>query len=182
MRLAAEQYRLNCLRKIYQANRHRAAAEEHHADKQDCEMKILEFVNEQSMAMDSQLALGLARAARDTLSAENRLIQARIAECQQSLEFLNSMAEESCSYLNEANGQITSILHMFQLQGLSFKVSESCLEHIFSINKPSPSSPISTDEFPSSPISACEILSSSSLHGDPESNSDSELGAANGEL
>ncbi len=136
MRIAAEQYHISRLRDVFRANRRRAAAEEQRAVKQDCEMKILDFVEKQSSPLDPQVALALARAARDTLYAESDLIRSRKEECRLMLDILDCRTEELDSHLGDANDQIAVILDTFQRRGLPFEVSSTLLERIFSTPSP----------------------------------------------
>jgi len=138
MRIAAEQYHISRLRDVFRANRRRAAAEEQRALKQDHELKILDFVEKQSSPLDPQVALALARAARDTLYAEGDLIRSRKEECRLTLEILDCRAEGLESHLSDANDQIAVILDMFQRKGLPFEVPTALLERIFSNPSPPP--------------------------------------------
>lgn len=79
MRFAAEEFRARRMQNLHQSTRRRAAAEEKQAQKQRDEANVLMFATENGFrwtSLEPRLALALARAARDTIMAEEEVAKA----------------------------------------------------------------------------------------------------------
>lgn len=76
--------------------------------KQQQELQTLLYAEEQgsgSNSLDPQVALALARATRDVLTAEEEAAKLRILECEQLLETLKDAADDAHARVEDANYQ-----------------------------------------------------------------------------
>ena len=74
---------------------------------------------------DGQVALDLARAARNSLVAEYRVARARLKECRYMAKTLSDAVDEAHSHVQDANRQLGAVLNAFQKEGRSFAHSQS---------------------------------------------------------
>jgi hypothetical protein len=119
--LAAEEFKTERLRLLHQSSRFRATAEEDQCREQARELKVLVLAAQQGLnwtALDPQLALELARAARDTLMAEEETAKLRVDECESLLATLKDSVDDAHARVEEAHHQIASILTFFDKQGI----------------------------------------------------------------
>jgi hypothetical protein len=120
-RLAAEEFKTQRLRLLHQSSRFRATAEEDQCREQERELKVLVLAAQKGLnwtALDPQLALELARAARDTLMAEEETAKLRVDECESLLATLKDSVDDAHARVEEAHHQIASILTFFDKQGI----------------------------------------------------------------
>lgn len=121
LRLVAEEFRIKRLRELHVIIRKRVSSEEEHLKKQHQELQTLLYAEEQGSGcntLDPQVALALARATRDALTAEEEAAKLRILECEQLLETLKDAAEDAHARVDDANNQIGQILSIFDRQKL----------------------------------------------------------------
>lgn len=112
----AEEFRIKRLQELHVIIRRRVASEEEHLKKQHQELQTLLYAEEQGSGcntLDPQVALALARATRDALTAEEEAAKLRIMECEQLLETLKDAAEDAHARVEDANWQIGQILSIF---------------------------------------------------------------------
>lgn len=121
MRLAAEEFRTQRLRMLHQTSRSRAAAEEDHCRKQEKELQVLVLAAQKGLnwsSLEPQLALALARTARDTLMAEEKTAKLRVEECKSLLATLQDSMDDAQARAQDAHHQIASIMTLFDQQGI----------------------------------------------------------------
>ena len=162
--MVAEQYRANQHAMIAKAKRLKLAAEEKVAAQELYETTmLLEAVKhgDDFTSLDPKTAINVARAARDTLMAEEHLAISRVQECEAVLTGLHDAVEEVHARVKDANLQVGRLLSIINSQGIhvapSMKLylppsSENDLLTIF--NTSFPTCPTSTS--PSSYYSASE--------------------------
>jgi len=141
MRFTAENLRLGRLRKLNRSTRRRASAQEIHSKKQNDEIQLLEDIAERSKepeGINQQYALALARAAHDTLMAEEKLAKSRVTECLRLLDTLHDAVDAIHFQVKEANFQLGSVLNIVDRLGISIDPSEST--RLIGPRPPSPSS------------------------------------------
>lgn len=68
--------------------------------------------------LEPQLALTLARAARDTLMAEEKTARLRIRECEDMLATLKDSLDDAQARVTDSHQQIASILTFIDQQGI----------------------------------------------------------------
>ena len=121
MRLAAEEFKMQRLRILHQNSRTRATAEEDQCKEQERELKVLVLAAQRGLnwtALDPQLALELACAARDTLMAEEETAKLRVDECESLLATLRDSVDDTHARVQEAHHQIASIFTFFNQKGI----------------------------------------------------------------
>jgi hypothetical protein len=74
-------------------------------------------------ALDLEIALALARAARDTFKAEEAVMLDHINECKLHLEVLEDTAENACARTKDANYQLGEIFSIVTRHGISINHS-----------------------------------------------------------
>lgn len=119
LRLVGEEFRIKRLRDLQGIIRRRVSLEEDHLKKQQQELLTLLYAEEQGggcNSLDPQVALALARASRDVLTAEEEVAKLRILECEQLLETLKDAADDAHARAEDANCQIGQILSFFDHQ------------------------------------------------------------------
>ena len=140
MHLAAEEIRIQRLRKFHQSSRSRAAAEEDQCHEQAKELNILMFASQKGFswsALEPQLALALARAARDTLMAEEETAKLRVSECENLLATLKDTLDDAHARVADAHQQIASIMTFIDQQGIHINLRPlyfDSLQHTISSN------------------------------------------------
>ena len=115
----AEEFRIKRLQELHVVIRKRVSSEEEHLKKQQQELQTLLYTEEQGSdcdTLDPQVALALARATRDALTAEEEAAKLQILECEQLLETLKDAAEDAHARVEDANCQIGQILSIFDRQ------------------------------------------------------------------
>jgi hypothetical protein len=125
MHLAAEEFRIQRLRKFHQSSRTRAAAEEDQCEEQAKELRILMLASQSGFSWSSlepQLALALARAARDTLMAEEETAKSRVNECENLLATLKDNLDDAHARVKDAHQQIASIMTFIDEQGIQINL------------------------------------------------------------
>lgn len=125
MHLAAEEFRIQRLRTFHQSSRSRAAAEEDQCHEQAKELNILMLASQKGFswsALEPQLALALARAARDTLMAEEETAKLRVRECENLLATLKDTLDDAHARVEDAHQQIASIMTFFDQQGIQINL------------------------------------------------------------
>ncbi|KAF8957388.1 hypothetical protein BDZ97DRAFT_1924641 [Flammula alnicola] len=113
-RLAAEEYKAKRLISLARARRLRVAAEERHGLSELQEFRVLINAAKEGAeftSLDPQTAIDLARAARDTLAAEEKLEQLKVAECEEQLAILRD--------------SLRQLMHAFRIP--TFKLTGSLL-------------------------------------------------------
>lgn len=149
MHLAAEEFRVRRLRNLHRSSRSRAIAEEEQCQKQQQELHILMFAAEKGlnwMSLDPQLALALARAARDTLLAEEETAKLRINECENLLATLKDAADDARARFEDASHQIGTILTVFDRECIQVDLRNQHFEpSVFHISDDQPQLPASSD-------------------------------------
>lgn len=131
LRLAAEEFRIKRRQELQQIIRRRVSSEEEHLKKQQQELQTLLFAEEQGSgcnALHPQVALALARATRDALTAEEEAAKLRVLECEQLLETLKDAAEDAHARVEDANFQIGQILSIFDRQGIQVDLRKKIFE------------------------------------------------------
>ncbi|KAF8811863.1 hypothetical protein BYT27DRAFT_7208111 [Phlegmacium glaucopus] len=116
MRLAAEEFCTQRLRMLHQTSRSRAAAEENQCREQEKELQVLVLAAQKGLnwtSLEPQLALALARAARDTLMAEEKTAKLRVEECKGLLATLQDSMDDAHARAEDAHHQIASIMTLF---------------------------------------------------------------------
>lgn len=69
-------------------------------------------------ALELQLALALARAAHDTLMAEEETAKLRVQECENLLATLKDTLDNARARVEDAHQQIASIISFFDQEGI----------------------------------------------------------------
>jgi len=121
MRLAAEEFRTQRLRRLHQSSRSRASAEEEQCREQEKELKVLIQAAQKGFnwtSLEPQLALALACAARDTLLAEEETAKLKVTECRSLLATLKDAVDDCHARVQDAHHQITSIMALFDQKGI----------------------------------------------------------------
>lgn len=134
-RLAADKYRAQQKLSISRARRLKVLAEEHKHVKEVEEISLLHTAAEKGTnfaVFEPQMAIQLARAARDTLVAEEKFISTCIAECKAVLHVFCDDLEEVHARVNDANIQVGQVLNILDAWGINAPA----------FTKPSISSPI----------------------------------------
>ncbi len=130
MLLSAANYRYHRQRTLYASQRLRADAEDNYTKKQQNEVFVLMLAAERHLhwsALDSQLALALAKAAKGTLEAEEEVIRSRIQEAENLAASLRDSLDEARGRVHDASFQINSILDTFQRNGITADVNSDML-------------------------------------------------------
>jgi hypothetical protein len=125
MHLAAEEFKLQRLNAFHGSSRSRVVAEVNQCREQAKELKILMLASQKGLnwaALDPQLALALARAARDTLMAEEETAKLKILECKNLLATLKDTLDDARARVEDANQQISSIITFFDQQGIQINL------------------------------------------------------------
>jgi hypothetical protein len=125
MHLAAEEFRIQRLRAFHQSSHSRAAAEEHQCNEQLKELNILMLASQKGFswsALEPQLALALARAARDTLMAEEEAAKLRVSECEKLLATLKDTLEDAHARVEDAHQQIASFMSIIDQHGIQINL------------------------------------------------------------
>lgn len=125
MHLAGEEFRLQRLHIFHESSHSRARAEEDQCREQAKELKILRLACQKGLnwtALDPQLALALARAARDTLMAEEETTRLKVVECENLLATLKDTLDDACARVEDAHQQIASIISFFDLRGIQINL------------------------------------------------------------
>ena len=116
MLLAGEEFWLQRLHTFHRSSRSRAIAEEAQCREQAKELKILMLASQKGLnwtALDPQLALALARVARDTLMAEEETAKLRVAECENLLAILKDTQDYARARVDNTHQQIASVISFF---------------------------------------------------------------------
>jgi len=173
LRLVAEQYRANQRATIAKAKRLKSAAEEKVAAQELYETSmLLEAVQrgDDFTSLDPQTAINIARAARDTLIAEEHLAVSRVQECEAILTGLRDAVEEVHARVEDANLQVGRLLNIMNSQGIHITTSmKICVppssenDPLTIFNTPFQSSPNSTSL--SSYYSGSESMDNSAIDG-----------------
>lgn len=136
MHLAGEEFRLQRLQAFQGSSHSRAIAEEDQYREQAKELKILMLASQKGLnwtALDPQLALALARAARDTLMAEEETAKLKIVECENHLATLKDTLDDASARVEDAHQQIASIISFFDQRAIQINLRplhfESLQEH-----------------------------------------------------
>lgn len=82
--------------------------------------------------MEPQLALALARAARNTLIAEEEVVKHRIAECRNLLETLKDELEDTQTKVREAGLQVGGVMEFLEQEDIPIDFGDFTFES----NKP----------------------------------------------
>lgn len=125
MHLAGEEFRVQRLHTLQGSSRSRAIAEEDQYREQAKELKILMLASQKGLnwtALDPQLALALARAARDTLMAEEETARLKIVECENLLATLKDTLDDAHARVEDAHQQIASIMSFFDQRGIQINL------------------------------------------------------------
>lgn len=125
MHLAAEEFRIQRLRTFHQSSHSRAAAEADQCREQTKELNILMLASQKGFswsALEPQLALGLARAARDTLMAEEETAKLRVTECENLLATLKDSLDDAHARVADAHRQIASIMTFIDQKGIQINL------------------------------------------------------------
>ena len=137
MHLAGEEFRLQRLHMFHQSSRSRALAEEDQCKEQAKELKILTLASQKGLnwtALDPQLALALARAARDTLMAEEETARLKVVECENLLAALKDTLDYAHARVEDAHQQIASVISLFDQRGVQINLRPlnfASLQHPF---------------------------------------------------
>jgi hypothetical protein len=117
-------------------------------------------------ALEPQLAVALARAARDTLIAEEESTKLRIDECENLLSTLKDEMDDIHARVEDANQQVASILSFLNQEGVQINAHPLHLNSIRDIpgipdpssspRLPSNHSPSSDDSFSHSDSSSAQ--------------------------
>ena len=119
----------------------RAVAEEDQCREQAKELKILMLASQKGLnwtTLDPQLALALARAARDTLMAEEETAKLKIVECENLLATLKDTLDDARARVEDAHQQIASITSFFDQHRIQINLRPL---HFEVFQDPSPRSP-----------------------------------------
>lgn len=159
MRLVAEQYRVNQRTTIAKAKRVKLAAEEKAAAQELLETTMLLEAAKRGddfTSLDPETAISVARAARDTLLAEEHLAVSRVQECEAVLTSLHDAVDEVRARLEDANLQVGRLLNIMNDNGIHISTS-------IKIGTPPSLDPqtIFATQFPSSPCSTSSYYSKS---------------------
>ena len=125
MHLAGEEFRLQRLHTYHRSSRSRAIAEEDQCREQAKELKILTLASQKGLnwtALDPQLALALARAARDTLMAEEETAKLKVVECENLLATLKDTLDYAHAQVEDAHQQIASVISFFDQRGVQINL------------------------------------------------------------
>ena len=120
MHLMADQYKTRRQRVLSKNTRLRAEAEISHQSKYQYELRVLLYAAERGLdwtGLDGQLALALAKAARDTLIAEE-VMDRRIDECRSLLSTLEDSKDDAKGRVLEASYQVDSVVNYLKRMGL----------------------------------------------------------------
>ena len=159
LRLVAEQYRVHQRKMLIKAKQLKLAAEERAAAQELLETKMLLEAAQHGddfTSLDPQTAINVARAARNTLLAEEHLAVSRVQECEAVLTGLRDAVDEVHARVEDANLQVGRLLNIMNEQGIRLATS-------FNICMP-PSlgtQAIFNAQFPSSPSSKSSYYSES---------------------
>ncbi|KAF8164423.1 hypothetical protein BJ912DRAFT_934956 [Pholiota molesta] len=117
---AANDFKARRLRQFHVSSKKRLAAEATQLQEEHRERQILDFAASQGSnwsSMEPQLALALARAARDTLIAEENTLKLRVTECQRQLETLTDDLDYAHVRVQQAHLQVGDLMEsLFKLQ------------------------------------------------------------------
>jgi hypothetical protein len=125
MNFAAEEFRLQRLHAFHRSSHSRALAEEDQCREQAKELKILTLASQKGLnwtSLDPQLALALARAARDALMAEEETAKLKIVECENLLATLKDTLDDAHARVEEAHQQIATIISFFDNRGIQINL------------------------------------------------------------
>jgi hypothetical protein len=125
MHLAGEEFRIQRLHTFHESSKSRAAAEQDQCQEQSKELKILMLASRTGFSWSSlepQLGLALARAARDTLMAEEETVKLRIRECENLLATLKDTLDDTHARVTDAHNQIASIMSFIDQQGIQINL------------------------------------------------------------
>ena len=121
MHLMADQYKTRRQRVLSKNTRLRAEAEISHQSKYQYELNVLLYAAERGLewtGLDAQLALALAKAVRDTLIAEEEVMDRRIDECRSLLSTVEDSKDDAKGRVFEASYQVESVLNYLKRMGL----------------------------------------------------------------
>ena len=136
MRLQAEKFRLQRLQNLHQSTRLRVAAEEEHSKKHLDEVHVLMYADEKGFnwtGLEPELALALARAARDTITAEQEVAKLRIKECEDRLETLKNAADDVPARVQDANEQVATLIGRFNREAIRVDLRPQCFKPSFHV-------------------------------------------------
>lgn len=122
----AEQYRVNQRTVIARAKRLKLAAEEKAAAQELLETSMLLEAAQRGddfTSLDPEMAIGVARAARDTLLAEEHLAVSRVQECEATLTALRDAVDEVRAQVEDANLQVGRLLNIMNDNGIHISTS-----------------------------------------------------------
>lgn len=122
----AEQYRANQRKTIAKAKRLKLAAEENVAAQELFETTMLLEAAQRGddfTSLDPKTAIHVARAARDTLIAEEHLALSRVQECEAVLTSLRDAVDEVRARVEDANLQVRKLLNIMNDQGIHVAAS-----------------------------------------------------------
>ena len=159
MRLVAEQYRVNQRTTIIKAKQLKLAAEERAAAQELLETKMLLEAAQRGddfTSLDPEMAINVARAARNTLLAEEHLALSRVEECEAILTSLRDAVDEVRTRVEDANLQVGRLLNIMNNEGIHIPTS-------LNVCMPPPlgTRPIFDTQSPSSPCSGSSYYSES---------------------
>lgn len=126
LRLVAEQYRANQRTTLARAKRIKLAAEEKAAAQELFETTMLLEAAQRGddfTSLDPNTAINVARAARDTLIAEEHLAISRVQECEVVLTSLRDAVDEVHARVEDANLQVGKLLNIMNAQGIHIAAS-----------------------------------------------------------
>jgi hypothetical protein len=148
------------MQNLHQSTRRRAAAEEEHSQAQRDEANILMFAAEKGFhwtSLEPQLALALARAARDTIFAEQEAAKLRIKECEDRLETLKDAADHVIVRVQDASKQVGILLNSFDQEAIRVDMVPRRFVPSFHVpDDPQPRSPSDAEFFSVSDNSVSE--------------------------
>lgn len=131
MHLAGEEFRLQRLHTLHGSSHSRAVAEEDQCREQGKEIKILTLASQKGQnwtGLDPRLALALARAARDTLMAEEETAKLKVIECENLLSTLKDALDDARSRVEDAHQQVASVISFFDQQGIRIDLRPLCFK------------------------------------------------------
>jgi hypothetical protein len=112
-RIAADECRADRQKALQAAIGRRRAAEAAQADADRAELKELAIAARKGYhwtALDPESALALARAARNSLVAEEEVLNLRVVECRRLLETLEDQLDDTQTRIKEARLQVGGVM------------------------------------------------------------------------
>lgn len=116
----ADNYKAHKLRLLNKSSRRRVRAEDNQQRKLQKELNVLLHAAEEGQdwtSLDGRFALAVARAARDSLLAEEEAVGKKIEECESLLATLQDAREDAQGRVQEAKRQVGSLLSFFRQTG-----------------------------------------------------------------